>query len=322
MNVIALDISKTTADCHLKRTNGITHTLKIENTLSGCLKLHKWIKSHRIRKLIIAMEATGVYYQTAADYFAKHYPVAVINPLKISAYAESQLSRTKTDKADAKLIAEYTSRHTDNLHFYHQPTDRQKQLAQLTALSAQINLQISQQKNRISIAEDPFINTIQNSILNHLKEQQNHVQQQIAALINQTETLKTHYQNLLTVPGIGEKTAPIILHYLSSKPFNNRNQFTAFAGLSPKIQQSGETVNKKGKMAKLGHRRLKAAFFLPALNAYRLGHFQQLIRNLTAAGKPKMVIIGALMRKLAKICFSIYKTGQPFDKSRHQPIAA
>lgn len=116
MNIIALDISKSTADCHLKRSNGITDTLKIENTLSGCLKLHKWIKSQRVRKVIIAMEATGIYYQIVADYFAKYYPVTVINPFKISSYAESQLSRTKTDKADAKLIAEYTSRHTDKLH--------------------------------------------------------------------------------------------------------------------------------------------------------------------------------------------------------------
>lgn len=318
MNVIALDISKTTADCHLKRSNGIKHTLKIENTLSGCLKLHKWIKSHRIRKLIIAMEATGIYYQTAADYFANHYPVAVINPLKISAYAESQLSRTKTDKADAALIAEYTARHLDKLHHYKAPDTLQKQLAKLTALSAQINLQIAQQKNRIAIAEDSFINEIQTAILEHLKQQQNYVQQQITAVIQQTESLKTHYQNLLTIPGIGKKTAPIILHYLNSKPFSNRNQFTAFAGLSPKIQQSGESVNKKGKMAKLGHKRLKAAFFLPALNAYRLGHFPQLVKNLTEAGKPKMVIIGAIMRKLAKICFSIYKTGQPYDKTKHQ----
>lgn len=318
MNVIAIDVSKGTLDCHLKKTDGRQSQIKLPNTLSGCLKLQEWIKSHRIRKIIIAMEATGIYYQTAADYFARHYPVSVINPLKISCYAQSELSRTKTDKADAALIAEYTARHVDKLHYYQPPTDLQKQLAKLTALSAQINLQISQQKNRIAIADDSFINTVQTNIITHLQEQQSHVQQQITAIIKQTETLNIHYQNLLTIPGIGEKTAPVILHYLNSKPFSNRNQFTAFAGLSPKIQQSGESVNKKGKMAKLGHKRLKAAFFLPALNAYRLGHFPNLVKNLEAAGKPKMVIIGALMRKLAKISYSIYKTQQPFDKTRHQ----
>ena len=95
----------------------------------------------------------------------------------------------------------------------------------------------------------------------------------------------------------------------------------AFAGLAPKIEQSGESVNKKCSLSRYGHKRLKAAFFYPALVAYNYGYFPNLVRNLEAAKKPKMVIITAIMRKLAKICYCIHKSGQPFDKSRHQQKA-
>ncbi|MGN6956010.1 IS110 family transposase, partial [Neisseria sp. P0015.S004] len=54
--------------------------------------------------------------------------------------------------------------------------------------------------------------------------------------------------------------------------------------------------------------------------AYRMNAFPQLVRNLEAAKKPKMIIIVALMRNLAKIAFYIHKTKKPFDKARHQTV--
>ena len=86
----------------------------------------------------------------------------------------------------------------------------------------------------------------------------------------------------------------------------------------PQIEQSGESVNKKCGLSRYGHRRLKAAFFYPALVAYNYGYFPQLVKNLEAAKKSKMVIIVAIMRKLAKICYYIHQSGQPFDKRRYQ----
>ena len=53
------------------------------------------------------MEATGIYYEQAAEYLSVLYTIFVINPLKIKEYAKSQFSHTKTDKADSKLIAEF-----------------------------------------------------------------------------------------------------------------------------------------------------------------------------------------------------------------------
>ena len=73
-------------------------------------------------------------------------------------------------------------------------------------------------------------------------------------------------------------------------------------------------------MSRYGNRQLKRALFMPALVAYRMNAFPQLVRNLEAAKKPKMIIIVALMQKLAKIAFYIHKSKKPFDKARHQTV--
>lgn len=264
------------------------------------------------------MEATGIYYETIANYLSQKYDVVVINPLKIKEYGKSLFNRTKTDKADAKLIAEYAYRHSDKLDFYTAPQNHQYQLHKLISLYSQLNLQITQEKNRKHASQDDFTHAVHDAIIQVLEAQMELTQKEIKQIIRKHEKLNQQYRNLLTVPSIGDKTAAIILHYLNARDFKNVNKFMAFAGLAPKIEQSGESVNKKCSLSRYGHKRLKAAFFYPALVAYNYNYFPNLVKNLEAAKKPKMVIITAIMRKLAKICYCIHKSGQPVDKERHQ----
>lgn len=320
MNVIGLDISKSSIDCCIITSKGQTH-FKTTNDISGCLNILKTVKRFKIRKISAAMEATGIYYETAAKYLSAHYPVYVINPKRIKDYGKALFQRTKTDKADAALIAEYAKRHSDKLNAYETPTPNNTSLNKLNTLLFQLNQQHRQTANRCTVAADEYIKNVYQTIMDTLDSQIRDVQKQINRLIEEDEQIRQQYQNLLTVTGIGKATAPIILYHLNSRNFKTANQFTAFAGLSPRIEQSGETLDKHKGTCKNGHRRLKAAFFYPALVAYRQNAFPQLVSNLTKAGKPKKVIIVAIMRKLAKICFYIHKSGQPFDKNRHQPIA-
>lgn len=321
MNVIGLDISKDSIDCCIITAKGKTH-FKTENSLSGCLNIVAALKRRRIRKITAAMEATGIYYETAAKCLAQYYPVYVINPKRIKDYGKSLFQRTKTDKADAALIAEYLKRHADCLAAYTPPSSNIVLLAKFSSLLLQLKEQRCQTVNRCHAASEEGIKKVHQAIIETIDEQIENVEKEISAQIAADQKIKRQYQNLLSIPGIGEATAPVILHHLGSRQFANANQFTAFAGLSPKIEQSGTSLNKTGGTCRNGHRRLKAAFFYPALAAYRKNAFPLLIRNLTNAGKPKKVIITAIMRKLAKICYYIHKSGQPFDPSRHQQKAA
>lgn len=316
MNVIGLDISKETIDATLLKTNGQTDYTKIGNNSEGFEQLTEWIRKNRIRKVIISMEATGIYYEAAAEYLSAIHTVFVINPLKIKDYAKSQFSHTKTDKADSKLIAEYTKRHLDKLTPFR--PSKNPTLYKMINLLQQLKQQQNETRNRLHTAKDDFIRSTHEAIILLLDKKINQTAIRIDRMIQQQNSLNVHYRNLQTIPAIGKETAAILLRHLTDKTFSKANQFVSFAGLSPRIEQSGISVNKKGRLSKYGHRQLKRALFMPALVAYRIKAFPKLINNLEAAKKPKMLIIVALMRKLAKIAFYIHKTEKPFDILRHQ----
>ena len=319
MNTIGLDISQKTIDATLKKSDGSAYHIKISNDSEGFQKLKAWIKKNRVRKTVIGMEATGIYYEAAADTLSETHTVYVINPLKIKNYAESQFSRTKTDKADSNLIAEYTKRHIDKLTAYRKPDNRY--LQKLLSLKNQLKEQQKQIKNRLHSSESETIKNIHEDLIQTYQEKIDQAQTAIEAEIDRQEDKNTHYRNLQTISGIGKETAAILYAQLTDKNFQTANKFISYIGLSPQIQQSGTSVNKKGKLSRYGHRRLKSALYMPALVAYRTGAFPQLVRNLTNAGKHKMIIIVAIMRKLAKLAYFIVKTGKPYDATRHKSAA-
>ena len=202
MNVIGFDISKDTIDVTLLRNSGQVDYIKIANAFEGFEKLNDWIRSKRIRKISISMEATGIYYEEAADYFSAIYQVFVINPLKIKEYSKSQFSHTKTDKADSRLIAEYTKRHLDKLTPF-KPSENPT-LYKLISLLQQLKQQQNESQNRLHAAKDTFIRATHEAIILLLAKQIDQTAKRIDLMIQQQDSLNTHYKNLQTIPGIGK----------------------------------------------------------------------------------------------------------------------
>ncbi|HGH6625388.1 TPA: IS110-like element ISNgo3 family transposase [Neisseria meningitidis] len=315
MNIIGLDISKDTIDATLHKINGSIHYIKFKNNDDGLKQFRLWIKGNRIRKAYIGMEATGIYYEKAADMLSSYYTVYVINPLKIKDYGKSRFNRTKTDKADSNLIADYIKRHQDTLIPYQIP--KNKALQKLINLKNQLQQHQKQIKNRLHSTEEDFIRNIHQDLIDTIQDKMEQVKIAISEQIKK-QTDNNHYRNLQTIPSIGKDTASVLYAQLTEKHFKTANQFVSYAGLSPAIIQSGTSVRGRGRLSRYGNRRLKSTLYMPALCAYRFNAFPKLINNLKKAGKPKMVIIVAIMRKLAKLAYYIVKTGQPYDAERHR----
>jgi len=67
-------------------------------------------------------------------------------------------------------------------------------------------------------------------------------------------------------------------------------------------------------MSKIGNAKVRKSFFMPALVAMRYNPiFIEMRKRLLKAGKPKMLIVGAVMRKLIHIIYGVLKNDQPFD---------
>nr|WP_236763286.1 IS110 family transposase [Acinetobacter junii] len=116
-SVIGIDIAKHTFDLATLQPNGKYRTkAKLANDKAGFAVLRDWLNKHSEPGAWVVMEATGIHHEALAEWLLEQgYRVCVLNPAQIAHYARSQLQRVKTDKVDAKLIAEYGERHQDEL---------------------------------------------------------------------------------------------------------------------------------------------------------------------------------------------------------------
>jgi transposase len=85
--------------------------------------------------------------------------------------------------------------------------------------------------------------------------------------LKQNQNLKEDYQRLLTISGVGEKTAIALLTLFKTYPGTNRAQITALVGLDPTRRESGTSVKGKVKISKNGKGIYRNIFYLPTLCA-------------------------------------------------------
>ena len=115
MIYVGIDVAKDKHDCHIMRDDGevVLDNCTIENSREGFTKLHSLIRSAQRRKeeVRIGLEHTGHYSQNIFAYLkGLDYDVVALNPLKVNLYRKSKsLRSTKTDKSDARYIAEVTA---------------------------------------------------------------------------------------------------------------------------------------------------------------------------------------------------------------------
>ena len=171
-----------------------------------------------------------------------------------------------------------------------------------------------QETNRLELAA-PIIRPSITATVTHLETQIATVKRQIADHIDQHPALRTQRDLVQSIPGIGETTAALVLgELLDITRFSSARQLAAFSGLVPRVRQSGTSVRGRGALRKLGSSRLRKALYFPAITAARYNPI--LIRfaaRLRAAGKPKMVVVAAVMRKLLHQIYGVLRSGRPFD---------
>jgi transposase len=173
----------------------------------------------------------------------------------------------------------------------------------------------TQLANRLS--DGPKIESVLESLRSLIKTLDAEIKltrQKIREHINGHPSLKEDCDLLETIPGIGERTATVLLaEIVHLRHYKHARQAAAYAGLSPRLEDSGTSL-KRSRLSKTGNSRVRKALFLPAINASRYNPLlRQFSERLSRRGKTKMVIIGAVMRKLLHLAFGVLKTRKPFD---------
>lgn len=312
---LGIDISKAKFDVALLLDNGKLHHRVFPNTPTGYQHLAAWLIKQKAPTIHACMEATGTYGEALASYLhSSGHKVSVVNPAVIKAFASTELSRTKTDKRDASLIARYCQKHQPPAWSPPPP-----EISELQALVRRLEalLEMTQQeRNRLSAGINSA--TVKENVEKHiayLDEQITHTQSLIRDHIDQNPSLKQQRDLLTSIPGIGEATAAKLLaEIVDINHYRSARQVAAFAGLVPKHKESGSSVRGKPRMCKVGTARLRKALYFPAIVATQHNPVIKAVSaRLRERGKCPMLIVGVAMRKLIHIAYGVLKSGKPFD---------
>lgn len=310
---LGIDISKKNFDVALLKENKYKHK-SFKNDEKGYEELKKWLEFNQARQAHCCMEATGIYGEKLAEYLYKEgNKISVENAAKINAFAKAQLSRNKTDKADAKIIAQYCEACKPEL-FTPQPKEV-KQLKELVRHLTELKEAKTQQSNRLEAVENKVVIESIKTVVKTIEKEIEEIEKLIKQHIDNNPSLKADKELLKTIPGIGETTASMLLAEIPEiKNFESAKKLAAFAGLSPSQYSSGTSVRKRTRICKIGNARIRKALYFPAITAMRhnpiLAEFS---KRLAAKGKHSFAIICAVMRKLLHLAFGILRSGKAFD---------
>lgn len=309
---VGVDIAKAKFDVARLDADGKFKHKKFDNDAEGFDAFVLWLAAFGADRPLVCLEATGAYSVPLAEFLADQgWPVSVVNPARIAAFAKSELSRAKTDKADAKLIARFAREKQPAL--WTPPPPNLRTLQSLLRRADHLQEMIQMEQNRLATADATIADSLQ-TVLDALEAESKAVRQRIQEHIDSDPDLRERRTLLVTIPGIADATAAHLLVALSPHyGFANAKQATAHAGLDVRIRQSGQWVG-QSRLTKCGDPLLRKALYMPAVSAQRWNPAIRALRQrLKARGKPGLAIVCAAMRKLLHIAFAILKSGKKFD---------
>lgn len=317
MDILGIDLAKLTFDATLLLTDGTQHYHAFPNTPEGFKALQAWLNQHGVKELHACMEATNIYWEALATYLHEAgYRVSVVNPARIKGYAQATMQRNKTDKLDSAVIASFCATHHPTIW---QPlTEAHRRLRALVRHREDLLQTRLQQQNRLRDTTDTLVReslqTVLDTIATQLQAVERLIQEQLAA---HTE-LRTNLELLTAIVGIGAITAAKLLaEFGEIEQYESAKAAAADAGLTPSQFESGTSVRRRAHLSKLGKAGIRAALYWPAITAMtRCPAFKAYAERLAARGKPKKVIIGAVMRKLVHIIYGVLKHRTPYDPAK------
>lgn len=306
INYIGIDISKSYFDVAFYRTDRYVN-FKFSNDLEGFKLLIKQLGDSKNFHLV--MEASGPYYLHLAHFFYEHgFTISVVNPLVIRRFCQMRLSRAKTDKKDAVMIAEYgqvehpqawvpAPMHIDQL--------RQMQAASDLLNKNKTNIERQVEAFKHGIITDP-------ELIHLLKKEVERIEKKILFIEEKMQSIAEEYypemmKNLKSIPGIGKKTALLLIVISNGfKKFSNAKQLSSYVGLSPRIFESGTSVKGRSRITKMGMSRIRTMLYVCSWSAKKCNKTcKDLYDRLVAAGKSKRLALIAVANKLLKQAFSI-----------------
>lgn len=311
---VGIDISKGKFNAAYQISKGNWSDAEFANTAAGRRKLVAWAGVDAV----FTMEATGYYHlETALFLHGKKHVVHVANPMLVKRFSQMCFQRGKTDKADARMIAEYAICNEARLRDWAPAKGRLGEARSLLTAIKQVSKQITQSVNCLAALKLTTAGRIAAHgmaiLLRSQRRTLSALEESLQKIVK--EEFKEMYNAISSIPGIGPKTtAALIVCTNGFKEFENQKQVCAYVGLSPRVYESGSSVRGKGHICKLGNPYLRQLLYMCAVSS--LIHNPECRKfkdSLEERGKKPKVAIVATANKLLRIAFSIAKNNTTWN---------
>lgn len=310
MDIIAvgIDVSKDRLDVAV-RPGG--EAFVVERNGSGLDRLVARLRE--IAPSIVALEATGGFETIAAAALAgAGLPVVVVNPAQIRAFAKAIGQRAKTDPIDARVIAHFAEATKPQVRPLLDEATRL--LADLVARRRQIIEMIGaerQREKRITISR---LKKSIARVVKMLEKELTEIDDDIGNAMRGSPAWREKEDLLASVPGIGPVIARTLIAELPELGQLDRKQIASLAGLAPFTRQSGQWRGRS--FIGGGRKAVRTALFMGAMVAKRHNPVLKVFfERLVAAGKPKMVALIAVARKLITILNAILRDNRSWQNA-------
>jgi transposase len=243
--ILGIDVAKKTFNVVLLRGEKKKHK-QFANHQQGFAELSAWLAKQGVTPVWACLESTGNYHDALARYLSEvGHQVSVVNPARIKAYGQSQLQRTKNDKADAALLARFCRDTRPRL--WTAPPPEQRELQALVRHLDDLIETRQQLQNRLTegLPHEPVLNSLR-KLIAQLDEEIQQIEGQIKEHFNHHPDLKAAPDLLVSITSIGSRTAAVLLGEIERlRDYDQSSEPVAYAGLNPKERQSGTSI--KGK---------------------------------------------------------------------------
>jgi transposase len=322
-NYIGIDVAKSTLQVFIPK-NGID--IEIENSPDGLKRLYSKLKKQykkSMNDIVFVYESTGAYSTILEQYSHDKE----IKCFKVGAYQSASFSkvvknRSKTDIVDARMLSQ--------MHILAKERDikvphRDKEAHQIRSYIKYYQSLVKEERRKSNYLEAADFNLEDNYVLKQVKKHIKRLQKEqieiidkIMEIINSNIEYFQAYKNIISIKGIGEKSAIILLYLFLRYPDASRQHITALCGLDPVQRSSGTSVQHKERISKQGLSLVRDILYMPTLVAVRYNNEMKLIYDrLVQRGKPKMLAQMAVMRKIVLLAHSLYKNNEKYDPQRY-----
>jgi transposase len=303
---VGIDVSKDKLDVHVlpqDESFSVPRNAKGIEELAGRLKV--------FAPAVIGVEATGGFESVvAAGLAAEALPVVVINPAQVRAFARALGQRAKTDPIDACIIARFAEATKPAVRPLRDEDTRL--LSDLVTRRAQIIQMIVAEKQREKRVTNRHLRKSLARLIKALEKEINAVDEEIDGMMRASPVWLENEELLTSVPGVAKITSRTVLAELPELGTLDRRRIASLVGYAPFTRQSGQW---RGKSFIAGGRcHVRSVLFMAAMTARRCNPvLKAFYEHLIARGKPKMVAMVAVARKLLTILNAILRDKKPWQ---------